>query len=135
MEKEQKEAFEKQVKEQENLKEFVDELKKNDMAKAEKAVKEADEAAVRDNEYNKFIKEQQEKGKPLPPGETLKKDAEALKKAEEAGGSRSSATEAGEGGAQFTATADAQERVPPALNDLLVHDAKPEAPEQPKKDK
>ena len=37
---------------------------------------------MRDNEYNKFIKEQQEKGKPLPPGETLKKDAEALKEAE-----------------------------------------------------
>ena len=112
MEKEQKEAFEKQVEEQKDLKEFVDELKKKDMEKAEKAVKEADEAAMRDNEYNKFIKEQQEKGKPLPPGETLKKDAEALKEAENAGGSRSSAT------------ADAQERVPP----------KPVA-EQPKKDK
>jgi type II secretory pathway component GspD/PulD (secretin) len=82
MEKEQKEEFEKQVEEQENLKEFVDELKKKDMEKAEKAVKEADEAAMRDNEYNKFIKEQQEKGKSLPPGETLKKDAEALKEAE-----------------------------------------------------
>ena len=128
MEKEQKEAFEKQVEEQEDLKEFVDELKKKDMEKAEKAVKEADEAAVRDNEYNKFIKEQQEKGKPLPPGETLKKDAEALKEAEKAGGSRSSATEAGEGGSQFTATADAQERVPPQP----VAEPKPE---QPKKDK
>ena len=82
MEKEQKEAFEKQVEEQENLKEFVDELKKKDMEKAEKAVKEADEAAVRDNEYNKFIKDRQKEGKPLPPGETLKKDAEALKEAE-----------------------------------------------------
>ena len=128
LEKEQKEAFEKQVEEQENLREFVEELKKKDMEKAEKAVKEADAAAVRDNEYNKFIKEQQEKGKPLPPGATLKKDAEALKKAEEAGGSRSSATEAGEGGAQFTATADAQERVPPQPV------AEPN-PEQPKKDK
>ena len=57
-------------------------MKKKDMEKAEKAVKDADADAVRDNEYNKFIKEQQEKGKPLPPGETLKKDAEALKEAE-----------------------------------------------------
>ena len=124
MEKEQKEAFEKQVKEQEDLKEFVDELKKKDMEKAEKAVKDADAAAMRDNEYNKFIKEQQEKGKPLPPGETLKKDAEALKKAEEAGGSRSSAT-AAETAAPH---ADAQERVPPQP----VAEPKPE---QPKKDK
>ncbi len=82
LEKEKKEEFEKQVEEQENLKEFVEDLKKKDMEKAEKAVKEADAAAVRDNEYNKFIKEQQEKGKPLPAGETLKKDAEALKEAE-----------------------------------------------------
>jgi hypothetical protein len=83
MEKEEKEAFDKQVEEQKDLKEFVDELKKKDMEKAEKAVKEADAAAVRDNEYNKFIKDRQKEGKPLPPGETLKKDAEALKKEEE----------------------------------------------------
>jgi hypothetical protein len=84
MEKEEKEAFEKQVEEQEDLKGFVEELKKKDMEKAEKAVKEADAAAVRDNEYNKFIKDQQEKGKPLPAGETLKRDAEALKEAGDA---------------------------------------------------
>ena len=42
-----------------------------------------DAAAVRDNEYNKFLKDRQKEGKPLPPGETLKKDAEALKKEEE----------------------------------------------------
>ncbi len=125
MEKEQKEAFEKQLEEQKDLKEFVDELKKKDMEKAEKAVKEADEAAMRDNEYNKFIKEQQEKGKPLPPGETLKKDAEALKEAENAGGSRSSAT-AAETAAPH---ADAQERVPPKPV------AEQPKPEQPKKDK
>jgi len=83
MEKEEKEAFDKKVEEQKDLKEFVDELKKNDMEKAEKAVKEADAAAVRDNEYNKFLKDRQKEGKPLPPGETLKKDAEALKKEEE----------------------------------------------------
>ena len=124
LEKEEKEAFEKQVEEQEDLKEFVEDLKKKDMVRAERAVKEADAAAVRDNEYNKFIRERQEEGKPLPAGETLKKDAEALKKAEEAGGSRSSAT-AAETAAPH---ADAQERVPP----------KPVAepkPEQPKKDK
>ena len=83
MEKEEKEAFDKKVEEQKDLKEFVDELKKKDMEKAEKAVKEADAAAVRDNEYNKFIRDRQKEGKPLPPGETLKKDAEALKKEEE----------------------------------------------------
>ena len=82
LEKEEKEAFEKQVEEQEDLKEFVEELKKKDMEKAEKAVKEADAASVRDNEYNKFIRDRQKEGKPLPAGETLKKDAEALKEAE-----------------------------------------------------
>ena len=107
------------------MREFVEELKKKDMEKAEKAVKEADAAAVRDNEYNKFIKEQQEKGKPLPPGETLKKDAEALKEAENAGGSRSSAT-AAETAAPHV---DAQERVPPKPV------AEQPKPEQPKKDK
>jgi len=81
LEKEQKEAFDKQVEEQKNLKEFVETLKKQDMEKAEKAVKDADAAAARDNEYNKFIKERQDQGKPLPAGETLKKDAEALKEA------------------------------------------------------
>ena len=84
LEKEEKKAFEEQVKEQKNLREFVDGLKKKDIEKAENAVKGADAAAVRDNEYNKFIKDRQEKGQPLPAGETLKKDAEALKKAEEA---------------------------------------------------
>ena len=84
LEKEEKEAFEKQVEEQKDLKAFVDDLKKKDMEKAEQAVKDADEAAARDNEYNKFIKDRQEKGAPLPAGEKLRKDAEALKKAEEA---------------------------------------------------
>ncbi len=97
LEKEEKEAFEEQVKDQENLKEFVETLKKKDIEKAENAVKEADAAAVRDNEYNKFIKDRQEKGQPLPAGETLKKDAEALKKDAEAAASH----------------ADAQESVPP----------------------
>ena len=83
LEKEQKEAFEQEVKEQEDLREFVETLKKKDLEKAEKAVQEADAAAVRDNEYNKFLKDRQEKGKPLPAGETLKKDAEALKKESE----------------------------------------------------
>ncbi len=125
LEKEEKEAFEKQVEEQKNLKEFVDALRKKDMEKADKAVRDADAAAMRDNEYNKFIKEQQEKGKPLPAGETLRKDAEALKEAEKAGGSRSSAT-----AAETTAPhADAQERVPPKPV------AEQPKPEQPKKDK
>ena len=45
-------------------------------------IKKADAAAVSDNEYNRFIKDRQQEGKPLPAGETLKKDAEALKEAE-----------------------------------------------------
>ena len=131
LENERKEAFEKQVEEQRDLKTFVEDLKKKDIENTDKEIKKADDAAGRDNEYNKFIKDRQKEGKPLPPGETLKKDAEALKEAEEAGGARSSAT------AAETAVphADAQERVSPTLNDLLVPDAKPEAPEQPKKDK
>ena len=84
LEKEEKERFEQQVKEQEDLKEFVEGLKKKDLEKAEKAVQDADAAAVRDNEYNKFIKDRQEKGKALPAGELLNKDAEALKKEAEA---------------------------------------------------
>ena len=82
LEKEQKEAFEKEVKEQKDLREFVEALKKKDLEKAEKAVQEADAAVVRDNEYNKFIKDRQKEGKPLPAGEILKKDAEALKRVE-----------------------------------------------------
>ena len=35
-----------------------------------------------DNEYNNFIKDRQKEGKALPAGETLKRDAEALKNAE-----------------------------------------------------
>ena len=80
LEKEQKEAFEKQVKEQEDLRNFVEDLKKKDLAKAEKEIKAADDAAVRSNEYHKFIEERQKDGKPLPAGEALKRDAEALKK-------------------------------------------------------
>ena len=78
MEKDQRDAFEKQVKEQEDLKGFVEELKKKDLEKAEQEIRKADEAAVEDNEYNTFIRERQKMGKPLPAGETLKRDAEAL---------------------------------------------------------
>ena len=55
-------------------------MKKQDLDKAEAELKKADDAAVQDNEYNKFIRDRQKEGKPLPAGETLKKDAEALKK-------------------------------------------------------
>ena len=79
LEKEEKEAFEKKVEEQENLQEFVETLKKKDLEKAEKELKKADKESLSDNEYNKFIKDRQREGKPLPAGETLKKDAEALK--------------------------------------------------------
>ena len=83
LEKEKKEEFEKQVKEQEDLRVFVEDLKKKDLERAEKELKEAQDASMQDNEYNTFIKERQRTGKPLPVGETLKKDAEALKKGTE----------------------------------------------------
>ena len=44
----------------------------------EEEIKKADDAAVSDNEYNKFIQDRQKEGKPLPVGETLRKDAEKL---------------------------------------------------------
>ena len=80
LEKEQKKAFEKQVEEQKDLKEFVEDLKKKDLEKADKEIKKADDAAVQDNEYNRFLRDIQKEGKPLPSGETLKRDAEAMKK-------------------------------------------------------
>ena len=79
LEKEEKEAFEKQVKEQEDLKGFVETLKKKDLEKAEKEIKKADDDAVRTNEYHTFIENRQKEGKALPVGETLRRDAEALK--------------------------------------------------------
>ena len=82
LEKEKKEAFEKEVKEQEDLKGFVEDLKRKDLEKAEKEIKKADDAAVSDNQYNTFIKDRQKEGKPLPAGETLNRDAEAIRKAE-----------------------------------------------------
>jgi len=85
LEKEQKEAFEKQVKEQADLRSFVEDLKKKDLEKAEKEIKKADNAAAQDNAYNTFIRERQKEGQPLPAGETLNRDAEALKKAETQG--------------------------------------------------
>ena len=82
LEKDAKKEFEEKVKEQEDLNEFVETLKKQDIEKAEKEIKKADDAAVSDNEYNNFIKDRQKEGKALPAGETLKRDAEALKNAE-----------------------------------------------------
>ena len=78
LEKEQREAFEKAVKEQKNLKDFVEQLKKRDLEKSEKAIKAADEADKRPNEYQKFIEDHKKSGQPLPAGEILKKDAEAI---------------------------------------------------------
>ena len=80
LEKEQKEAFEKQLEEQKDLRNIVEGIKKKDLAKAEQEIKAADEAAKRTNEYHKFIEDRQKEGKPLPAGETLNRDAEALKK-------------------------------------------------------
>ena len=82
LEKEEKEVFEKQVEEQKDLKDFVEVLKKKDLEKAEKEIKAANDAAERTNEYHKFIENRQKEGRPLPAGETLKRDADALKKAE-----------------------------------------------------
>ena len=84
LDKEEKEAFEKQVEEQKDLRDFVEVLKKKDLEKAEQEIKKANDDAERSNEYHKFIEDRQKAGKPLPAGETLKKDAEALKKAAEA---------------------------------------------------
>ena len=83
LEKDEKKAFEKQVEEQKDLRDFFDMLKKKDLEKAEKEIKAANEAAALDNEYHKFIADRQKEGKPLPPGETLKRDAEALLKSAE----------------------------------------------------
>ena len=78
LEKEQREAFEKSVKEQKDLREFVEQLKKQDLEKSEKAIKAADDAEKRSNEYHKYLEDLKKDGKPLPAGETLKKDAEAI---------------------------------------------------------
>ena len=73
-------ALEKQLEEQKDLRNIVEGIKKKDLAKAEQEIKAADEAAKRTNEYHKFIEDRQKEGKPLPVGETLNRDAEALKK-------------------------------------------------------
>ena len=53
-------------------------LKKQDLEKSEKAIKAADDAEKRSNEYHKYLEDLKKDGKPLPAGETLKKDAEAI---------------------------------------------------------
>ena len=78
LDKEAREEFEKKVEEQKDLRDFVEQLKKQDLEKAEKEIKSANDAAERTNEYHKFIEDRQKSGKPLPAGETLKKDAEAI---------------------------------------------------------
>ena len=78
LDKEAREEFEKKVEEQKDLRDFVEQLKKQDLEKAEKEIKSANDAAERTNEYHKFIEDRQKKGKPLPAGDTLKKDAEAM---------------------------------------------------------
>lgn len=78
LEKEAREEFEKKVEEQKDLKDFVEQLKKRDLEKAEKEINSANDAAERTNEYHKFIEDLQKEGKPLPVGETLKRDAEAI---------------------------------------------------------
>ena len=45
----------KAVKEQKDLKEFVEQLKKQDLEKSEKAIKAADDAEKRSNEYHKYL--------------------------------------------------------------------------------
>ena len=78
LEKEEREAFEKQVEEQKDLKEFVETLKKPKIENAEKAIKENEKSLQSDNEYHKTLREMNESGKPLPAGETLKRDAMEL---------------------------------------------------------
>ena len=76
MEKEEKEAFEKKVDEQKDLKEFVEQLKKQDIEKAEKEIKASEK--IESNEYRNYIEKMQKEGKPLPAGETLRKDAAVI---------------------------------------------------------
>ena len=78
LEKEEREAFEKQAKEQADLREFVDGLKKKDLEKAEAAIEEA--KTKEKNEYQKMVEEKAKDGTPPPRGEMLKKDVEAAKK-------------------------------------------------------
>ncbi len=77
LEKEEKEAFEKEVEEQKDLKTFVEELKKKDLETAEKEIKKSE--TVEKNEYRKDLEKRVKDGKPLPAGETIKKDAAAIK--------------------------------------------------------
>jgi len=72
LEDEEKEAFEKTVKEQKELKTFVDELKAKDLEAAEKEVKAAEKREK--NEYTKEV-DRLRKEEKLPAGEILKKDA------------------------------------------------------------
>ena len=83
LEKEQKEAFEKQVEEQKDLKEFVETLKNPKLENAEQAIKEADKAAESENEYHKTLRQMKESGKPLPAGETLNRDAKEMEESKE----------------------------------------------------
>jgi hypothetical protein len=56
----------------------MEQEKKQDLEKSEKTIKAADDAEKRSNEYRKYIEDLQKSGKPLPAGETLKKDAETI---------------------------------------------------------
>jgi hypothetical protein len=78
LEKDQREEFEKKAKEQKDLKDFVEQLKKRDLEKSEKAIKAADDAEKHPNEYRKYLEDLKKDGKPLPAGEMIKKDSEAI---------------------------------------------------------
>ena len=69
---------EKKAKEQKDLKDFVEQLKKRELEKSEKAIKAADDAEKHPNEYRKYLEDLKKDGKPLPAGEMIKKDSEAI---------------------------------------------------------
>jgi hypothetical protein len=78
-EKELKEESEKTSSDQEDLRTLVEDIKAKKLDAAEDAIKAS--KAEEKNEYRKMVEEKAKDGKPLPSGDTLKKDVEAAKEA------------------------------------------------------
>ena len=129
LEKEEKEAFEKKVEEQKDLQAFVDELKKKDLSEAEGEIKKSE--TIEKNEYRKDLEKRLEDGKPLPPGETMKKDAAKVLAEKEA---EKKANEEAAKKAEADAQAKAAEAKKPQDSASMLEDLKPPAPSsEPKK--
>ncbi len=83
--KEEAEALEKRMgdkQEQETLREFVEQLKKDRLDDANREIKAAETAEK--NEYRKDLERRVKDGEKLPAGETIKRDADAVKREGEA---------------------------------------------------